>query len=344
MFHHIENQKELEEIIGNLVKNPVPGLNSEDLFTFKAHERRMEFWDTLRQLFRLAIDPFSLSAWDETVRLVFLQIGLFFQFLYNRSRGNYTIDQFGYDAEIASLWQPFFNFLFEFYWRCEVTGLEHIPKDKPVLFIANHSGFFPWDCLMLKKAVHQRISPEDKIRSLVSLSYTRMPFLGLFLQRTGHTLLSGDNCRSLLQAGCRVIAFPEDLNGLPRRWNEPYRVRYHSKHSLLEAALTESATVIPVAVVGHREAYPMLTRIDWLGKFLGLPFLPITPQMGLGLPMGLLPLPTKWRISFIEVISSFEDDSISSMEVTYIHDLTMEIRAKIQREIVNLLKKRSSKF
>ena len=44
----------------------------------------------------------------------------------------------------------------------------------------------------------------------------------------------------------------------------------------------------------------MLTKVTWLAKSIGIPYLPITPTFPLLGPLGLVPLPTKWFIAFGE--------------------------------------------
>src|SRR5438128_12562246 len=62
-------------------------------------------------------------------------------------------DPFGLDLALRSQVLPLFRFLYERYWRVEVTGAEHLPADGPALLVANHSGAIPFDGAMLVTAV-----------------------------------------------------------------------------------------------------------------------------------------------------------------------------------------------
>jgi 1-acyl-sn-glycerol-3-phosphate acyltransferase len=72
---------------------------------------------------------------------------------------------------------------------------------------------------------------------------------------------------------------------------------------------------VPVGIVGSEEQQPALANLNGLGRLLGMPAFPITttfPWLG---PLGLLPLPVKYRIHFGEPLSfhgdaSEEDDVI----------------------------------
>ena len=61
------------------------------------------------------------------------------------------------------------------------------------------------------------------------------------------------------------------------------------------------ATLVPVAVVGAEETHPVLFRPRLPARLIGLP-IPVTPTFPLLGPLGLLPLPSRWRIRFGEPI------------------------------------------
>ena len=68
----------------------------------------------------------------------------------NRSE---EVDDFGFDPIYEQKVLPFFNFLYEKYFRVETDGIERIPSDGRCLLVANHSGTLPYDGVMIKTAV-----------------------------------------------------------------------------------------------------------------------------------------------------------------------------------------------
>jgi 1-acyl-sn-glycerol-3-phosphate acyltransferase len=56
--------------------------------------------------------------------------------------------------------------------------------------------------------------------------------------------------------------------------------------------------VVPFAIVGAEEAYPVIARSEEGGAPFGAPWLPITPFFPMFGPLGVLPLPTRWTITF----------------------------------------------
>ncbi|MEN8162244.1 MAG: hypothetical protein ABFS41_19390, partial [Myxococcota bacterium] len=81
----------------------------------------------------------------EDLRRRFGQLGM-------RERSG-EVDDFGLDPETIRSARRVVGFLRERWWRTEVVGLEHVPDDQAVLFVANHSGLLPWDGLLLAETV-----------------------------------------------------------------------------------------------------------------------------------------------------------------------------------------------
>ena len=78
-----------------------------------------------------------------------------------------------------------------------------------------------------------------------------------------------------------------------------------SQGSALAIAVSNAGGLgsLPCAIIGAEEANPMLYRIEYMTKSLGIPYIPITPTFPALGPLGLLPAPTKWKVRFGEPIS-----------------------------------------
>jgi 1-acyl-sn-glycerol-3-phosphate acyltransferase len=66
----------------------------------------------------------------------------------------------------------------------------------------------------------------------------------------------------------------------------------------MRLALETDAPILPVAVIGAEEQYINVGNSDSVARLLRMPVYPIIPQMYL--PLGQLPLPTKYRLYFGE--------------------------------------------
>jgi hypothetical protein len=75
---------------------------------------------------------------------------------------------------------------------------------------------------------------------------------------------------------------------------------------------------------------------------LGLPYIPITPTFPLFGPLGLVPAPTKWRITFGEPVSLAEYGRKAADDHVLVGRLTERVRANIQRMLDETVDSRSS--
>ena len=57
-----------------------------------------------------------------------------------RLRGEYHEDEWGFDEEFAEAAFPFFEFLYDRWWRVEVEGVANVPGHGRALLVANHAG------------------------------------------------------------------------------------------------------------------------------------------------------------------------------------------------------------
>ncbi len=205
------------------------------------------------------------------------------------------VDPFGLDHELRATVRPAFRFLHDRYWRVDVRGAQHIPATGPVLLIANHSGALPFDGAMIVTAVDG--ARGRTLRFLYDRFVGAVQPLDAFYRRMGGVTASRENAQALLGMGEAVLVFPEGISGVAKPFTERYRLRPFSPGFARLAAQYE-APVIPVAVVGAEEIYPLVGRAEALGKTVGMPYLPITPFFPLLGLLGALPLPTKWFIHF----------------------------------------------
>ena len=133
-----------------------------------------------------------------------------------------------------------------------------------------------------------------------------LPFLSTFMRRVGGVPASPHNAARLLEQDELVMAFPEGVKGTGKPFSERYRLQRFGRGGFVEVALRTGAPIVPVAVVGSEEIYPKLGEAKPLARAIGAPFVPLTPTFPwLGL-LGLIPLPSKWRIEFCEPVDLSE--------------------------------------
>ena len=133
-----------------------------------------------------------------------------------------------------------------------------------------------------------------------------LPFLSSFMRRSAAFPASPYNATRLLEQDELVMVFPEGVKGTGKPFSERYRLQRFGRGGFVEIALRTGAPIVPVAVVGSEEIYPKLADSPTLARAIGAPFVPITPTFPWLGPLGLIPLPSRWRIEFCEPIDLSE--------------------------------------
>jgi 1-acyl-sn-glycerol-3-phosphate acyltransferase len=261
-----------------------------------------------------------------------------------RFTGEYDTDEWGLDWEFLDAVRPFFTFLYRFYWRVEVSGLDNIPIEGRALLVANHSGLIPWDGTMVGTAVLNDHPAQRLVRSMYSDWFPRLPFLSSWLVRMGQTLATMENGVRLLEQEELVAVFPEGYKGIGKLYKDRYRLARFGRGGFVKMALTTQAPIIPVSVVGAEETYITLAKSNMVARITGLPYVPITPTFPwLGL-LGLVPLPTKWYMDFGQQIPMEPYGTDASDNLVLVSQVTDQVRHTVQDMVDERLAQRRSIF
>jgi 1-acyl-sn-glycerol-3-phosphate acyltransferase len=273
----------------------------------------------------------------------------FVQFLYKqrelaRRGADYQVDDFGFDPQWTESFLDVFMVMYHDYWRVETTGVENVPANGRALLVANHAGVLPWDGTMIKTAVFAEHSHPRHVRALVADMFLGMPVLSWFLRRTGQTVGHPDDTRRLLDRDELVLVFPEGVKGTGKNFKDRYRLRRFGRGGFVATAIKSRAPIIPVSVVGSEEIYPMVADLAPLARFFGLPYFPLTPFWPWLGPLGMIPLPSKWRIQFHAPIHVEDNPPEAADDQNLVMALADEVRDTIQQGIYDNLKLRRGVF
>ena len=262
-----------------------------------------------------------------------------------RLSGEYHEDEWGFDEQFAEAVYPFFEFLYDVWWRVEADGVRNVPSHGRALLVSNHAGsLFPFDASMILGAIMKEHPLPRWARFMVLDWAFVLPFVSVFMRRVGGVPASPHNAARLLEQDELVMAFPEGVKGTGKPFSERYRLQRFGRGGFVELALRTRSPIVPVAVVGSEEIYPKLADAKPIARAIGAPFVPITPTFPwLGL-LGLIPLPSKWRIEFCEPIelSAYPPDAAEDRRLLF--DVSEEVRKTIQDKLYENLVKRGSAF
>jgi 1-acyl-sn-glycerol-3-phosphate acyltransferase len=252
------------------------------------------------------------------------------------------IDDFGMDRAALDAARPWLDALFDRWWRVDVSGGDAVPRGRPALFVANHSGLLPWDGLMLAHALERLDGVGPRARFLVADWIATLPFAAPAITRLGGVRACRENAERLLRTGRSVIAFPEGAKGATKVFRQRYRLQRFGRGGAVRTALATGAPLVPVAVVGAEETHPVLFKIETAARAIGLPFVPVTPTFPALGPLGLLPLPSKWGIAFGTPIETAELGPDAANDEILVWRMTEELRAAIQSMLDVGLRRRAS--
>ncbi len=220
-----------------------------------------------------------------------------------RLTGDDAEDEWGLDPGYARAAQPVFDGLYDVWWRVTAVGTEHVPATGPVLVVANHAGLIPWDAAMVGTALRRAWGPEARRpRFLMGDETFGVPWLGVGARRLGGVPARPSNAERLLERGHAVLAFPEGARAAAKPYSERYHLQRFGRGGFAQTALRAGVPIVPCGIVGAEEAYPRLAEVPALARLARLPAFPITPTFPLLGPLGMIPLPSRWRIAFGEPI------------------------------------------
>jgi 1-acyl-sn-glycerol-3-phosphate acyltransferase len=266
-------------------------------------------------------------------------------FLTRRLTGRYEVDEFGFDVELTEkVLLPAVKFLYERYWRVEWKGFRNVPDRGAALLVSNHAGTLPVDALVMKFGVLGEHPAHRHVRLLAADLVFRVPVVGPMARKMGNTLACDEDADRLLEAGELVGVFPEGFKGVGKLYRDRYKLQRFGRGGFVKAALRAGAPIVPVAIVGSEEIYPMIHNAKTLARLGGLPYFPVTPFFPLLGPLGAIPLPSKWIVEFGEPIPT-DGYGREDREDAMVHfELADRIRDAIQQMLHRNLTERRSVF
>jgi 1-acyl-sn-glycerol-3-phosphate acyltransferase len=262
--------------------------------------------------------------------------------LRNRSE---VVDEFGFDPKMADQMGPMLRFLYESYFRVELRGHANLPTSGRALLVANHSGTLPMDAAMLMVGIQREHEAHRMVRPLVEDFVYHAPVLGTIIRRLGGVRANFENAERLLERGRVAAVFPEGIQGIGKPYSQRYQLQRFGRGGFVKLALRTRSPIIPVAVVGAEEAYPLLFKFRGLARSTGVPFLPVTPTFPLLGPLGLVPLPSKWVILMggpIYIHESFGARDWNNRVL--VNKVAEQVRSTIQGMVDDTLAQRRSAF
>jgi 1-acyl-sn-glycerol-3-phosphate acyltransferase len=244
-------------------------------------------------------------------------------------------DRFGLSSETLRRTLPLVYALYRFYFRVRSQGHENLPSEGPAILVSNHGGLLPFDGAMTVLDVFLHTDPPRLPRAIVDRWAGTLPYVNVFFARVGQVIGTRENFSTLLDDGELLLEFPEGIEGIRKPIHQRYRLQsFHV--GFMEHALRARVPIVPVAILGSDDQAPILYDVKPLARRLGLPTAPITPTFPWFGPMGLLPYPVGYRITYGEPIPVHERFGPEAAEDGR---LVQSLVAQVRRSVQQLLDK-----
>ncbi|MEK6278382.1 MAG: lysophospholipid acyltransferase family protein [Actinomycetota bacterium] len=255
-----------------------------------------------------------------------------------------SLDDWGRSERFLTMVEPALNFYYRYWFRVETQGIENIPSEGGALLVSNHSGALPPDAPMMMQAIRNEHPNPRPLYILGEDWFKGYPGVGMLANKIGMVAAHRENAQRLLHdEGRLALVFPEGQKGSRKVLWQRYRLRRFGRGGFVRTAIRARVPIVPIAVVGAEEAMPIFAHLRFLQRLSGLIYFPLNHAFPhFGLAAGLMYMPAKFKIRFMEPIDMAEHDPEVAEDAGAIQAIAEDIRARIQFELDEMLGERRS--
>jgi len=182
-------------------------------------------------------------------------------------------------------------------------GLENVPRDRPVLFVGNHTLLGVLDIPIMAMGLYRATG--IYVRFLGDHAHFNVPLWRDMLARLGTVDGTPEICRALMRAGESILVFPGGSREVFKGRGEAYRLIWKRRMGFTRLAIEHGYAIVPFSAVGAEECFDILVdgeqmRRTPLRHVLGLlsPRADVTPPLVRGIGLTMLPRPQRFYFLF----------------------------------------------
>ena len=172
----------------------------------------------------------------------------------------------------------------------------------------------------------------------------RLPLVSTMARKGGATLACNEDAERMLRGGELVGVWPEGFKGIGKPYSERYKLQRFGRGGFVSAALRTGVPIVPLAVVGAEEIYPLVGNIPVAGPAARRALHPDHAVLPAARSAGLVPLPSKWLLEFGEPIRTDDYEPGAADDPMLVFNVTDQVRETIQQTLYSLLMQRHSVF
>jgi 1-acyl-sn-glycerol-3-phosphate acyltransferase len=252
------------------------------------------------------------------------------------------VDRWGRSESVRELARTIYDPLYRYWFRAEWDGLEHIPRHGGALLVANHAGAIPADAPVIMHGVETELG--RPVYGLAEFLFRDVPVIGTLWSRTGGVTAHPENAYRLLHDDRQlVLVFPEGVKGTGKLYRDRYQLRRFGRGGFVEIAMRSGVPVVPIAVVGAEESMPVVWKSPRLAKLLGVPYVPVTVNMLMFGPLGLVAyFPSKFKLRVLPPVHFDVEPDQERYSRSRVMEEADRIRGRIQDALYDMLRARTS--
>jgi 1-acyl-sn-glycerol-3-phosphate acyltransferase len=252
------------------------------------------------------------------------------------------VDAWGRSERMREIARTVYDPLYRHWFRAEWEGLEHIPRDGGALLVANHAAAIPSDAPVIMHGIEQEL--QRPVYGLAENMLRALPVIGTMWSRVGGVAANPENAYRLLHDDQRlVLVFPEGTKGTGKLYRDRYKLHRFGRGGFVEIAMKSGVPVVPIAVVGAEESMPIVWKSGRLAKLLNIPYFPVTANMLVFGPLGLVAyFPAKFKLRVLPPVHFDVPPDQERYSRSRVMDEADRIRELIQQALYDMLRTRRS--
>ena len=223
----------------------------------------------------LAIDP-EVAARIEALDLEFNKFG---------------IDPYGIDKNDLTRFVSAFAWIYRYYFKVDVYGIDHVPSQGRAVLVGNHSGGVAIDGAMVMGSMLLDAEPPRLPHAMIDKFIHQFPGASQIMSRMGQFTGNPDQAIRLLRAERLLLTFPEGARGTAKLAKDADSLVGFGT-GFMRLALETNSPIVPFGFVGGGDALPTIANLKRLGRLLGVPYVPITKWIL------LVPKPTRFQLLY----------------------------------------------
>ena len=223
----------------------------------------------------LPIDP-EIAARMEALDLEFNKFG---------------IDPYGIDKADLTRFISVFAWIYRYYFKVDVHGLDHVPSQGRGVLVGNHSGGVAIDGMMVMGSMLLDAEPPRLPHGMIDKFIHEFPLASQIMSRAGQFTGNPDQAKRLLNAERIILAFPEGARGTAKLAKDADSLVGFGT-GFMRLALETKSPIVPFGFVGGGDALPTIANLKRLGRLFGVPYIPVTKWIF------LVPKPTRFQLLY----------------------------------------------